>query len=185
LLTEQLARALTAARLSASSKELGDIRRDKLVARWFVGDPEACKALAEEMTADQLRIFSVDALAACCTVVGGTPSPVLQIVTIGRENPRLIRGACDAVQDLRLAAEAGSQAVTPPVRVLRVAESAARVIYNSTTPADPFDARSSEWLFQTLAGLCHAIGGDGRKLLCNQLLDALTAARWSSAPTRD
>jgi hypothetical protein len=162
--------------LRVTPSEVQKIRAAKLSTRWFAGDPEACRMLAGEMTEAQLRIFAVDVLTACCTVATEVPSAVLQVVEAGRSAPGSARVAFEAVRELRPAAEI-SQPVTLDARLLRVAESAARVVYNSTNPDDRFERASGEWLFQTSSSLYCALPNDVRQQLGKQLSQALTRAK--------
>lgn len=67
--------------------------------------------------------------------------------SLARARWRVVARTCD---------ECCHQQSQPTSRTFRRAGRAA--------PADPFDARSSEWLFQTLAGLCQALGAGGREV---------------------
>jgi hypothetical protein len=176
MLEQQLRRVLESTRQGGGSPvDVRSIRLSKLESRWLTGDPETCRALAAEMTQPQLRLFAVDALSACCAVAANVPSPVLRVIEAGRSAPGSARVAFGAVHELRLAAEV-SQAVTLDARLLRVAESAARVIYNSTMPDGAFERASDEWLLQAAAGFHYASPTEFREQLGERLRQALAAA---------
>lgn len=175
-LAQQLRRVLETTRPTATTAAAArTIQLAKLKSRWLVGEPEACSALAQEMTASQLRLFAVDALAACCTATAKVPPAVVQVLDAGCSAPSSTRIAFDVVRELRLAAES-TQGVTLDARLLRVAESAARVIYNSTGPDDAFDPASGEWLFQVSASFLYAAPDGVREQLGQRLLHALAKA---------
>lgn len=179
-LTRQLLHALASTTsLPRSKQELEAVRREKLLARWAVGDPATCKALVAGMTDEQLRTFAVEALAAACAAIGGTPPAVLKVIDVGRDAPHLARAAFDSVRELSSRTEAEAHPWAPATRVLRLAAIAAQVIYNSSKPQDPFEPAPGQWLLGTAAALPPALPPPDRQTLTEQLWLAVERA---SAP---
>jgi len=126
-------------------------RTDDLRNRWLSADLAACGTLASRLSGSELARFAGDGLASCCNALPSVPSEILGVVKIGRGDWSRGHAAFDAVRHLTLDAEARRAPKTPAYLLLFVAENAARVIYNATTPGDPFDDDSGAWLVLTMA----------------------------------
>jgi hypothetical protein len=146
--------------------------------RWLAGEQAACRELAETLSFVASRGFAVEALMACCDALGDVPAAaVRRVIAVGRENPSSGHEAFSAVRTLTLAAEAARTQLSPTSKILYCAENAAKVIYNATHPADPFDLDSGEALFASLATFCCALPPSRGAALSERLLLAFRKAR--------
>lgn len=127
-----------------------------LEAGWREGKPSACEELSAKLTLRALASFGVEALTACCGTIVDVPPAVSRVVDVGRNSPHLGHDAFSAVRELTLAADA--KLSTPPMKacLLNVAECAAKAVYNSTGPSDPFDLETGQRLFVAIAAFGRA-----------------------------
>jgi hypothetical protein len=132
-----------------------DLRR-----AWHREDLAACSDLAVGLSADALAIFAGAALKACLAELPG-PQELSAIAEVGKDRRRWSEAhlAFDAARDLTLKYEESTPSTDDPNYVLLfVAENAARVIYNATSPSDPFDDDSATWLLRSLARFVRVTG---------------------------
>lgn len=126
---------------------------DDLRQGWLRENREACAALAAQLSCQAKPIFASEALAACLDAVPGHDE-LSQVVRIGQDRGRWAEAhlAFNSVRTLTLKSERETQDSSDPHYViLFVAENAAKVIYNATSPPDPFDDDSAAWLLLVLA----------------------------------
>lgn len=133
---------------------------DELRTEWMNCSPEAYTAMANKLPRKSRARFAAVALEFCLDRLPGQ-AQLFDIVRIGK-NPEHWDQAHVAFDRLRrdvtLKYEAQSpRSDDPCYALLFVGENAARVIYNATSPADPFDDDSAEWLFRVLANLAKVL----------------------------
>lgn len=133
---------------------------DELMRRWLGEDFSSCALLAEMISQNARTTLATMALEECL-IVTSAPNEVHAVVHIGK-HPELwstAHRAFDAVRDLTLRYEQTSHGMhSAYYALLFVAENAARVIYNATSPPDPFDDDSAAWLLMCLAQLVNQTG---------------------------
>lgn len=133
---------------------------DELRLEWMNYSPEAYTTMANKLPKKFRARFAAVALECCLDRMPGQ-AQLFDIVRI-RKNPERWDQAHLAFEGLRrdvtLKYEAQSlRSDDPCYALLFVGENAARVIYNATAPADPFDDDSVEWLFRVLADLAKVL----------------------------
>jgi hypothetical protein len=134
---------------------LEDLRRE-----WTRMNRTACALLAARLPVEARPRFATTALDVCLRSLSG-PTAVSEVVRVGGDPKRWSEAhvAFDAVRSLTLECEKRVRpSRDPQYCLLFVGENAARLIYNATSPPDPFDADSTEWLFITLANFLDAVG---------------------------
>ncbi len=132
---------------------------EELRQKWMNYSPEAYKAMANQLPKRACARFAAVALEYCLERLPGQ-AQLFDIVRIGKDPERWDQAhlAFDALRDVTLKCEARTPASDDPgYALLFVGENAAKVIYNATSPVDPFDDDSAEWLFRVLADLAQIL----------------------------
>lgn len=95
--------------------------------------------------------WAANVLNCCCEQVASAPQAVLRILELSdnAENWSKAHDAFSAVRSLTLTAEQNSDAERRGKLLLYVAENAAKVVYNASGSAAPFDADSGAWLVRS------------------------------------
>jgi hypothetical protein len=122
---------------------------------WLKENLASCATLAAKLAVERQPAFAAAALAACLVAVNG-PEQLYDVVRIGEEPGRWSQAhlAFDTVRVLTLQSErCNATSQDPAYMLLFVAENSARVIYNASSPPDPFDEDSAAWLLLVLAQL--------------------------------
>lgn len=154
-------------------------------ARWLAGEPTVCAELAAALTLNALKDFAVDSLLACCSAIPHVPVAVRSVVEVGREAPHMAHEAFSGVRALTLAADAKPSIAFPEIKILEVAENAAKAIYNSTHPSDPFDLEAGERLLVALAAFYRALPASSGAALSERISQSLRNARALVPPGED
>jgi hypothetical protein len=153
--------------------------------RWLAGEPAACAEMAAALTLAALKDFAVESLVVCCNAVAQVPVAVRRVLEVGRDAPHKAHGAFSGVRELTLAADAKPALAFQELELLEVAEQAAKAIYNSTNPSDPFDLETGERLLAASAAFYRALPETTSATFSEQLLRALRSARASVPPGED
>jgi len=152
---------------------------DELRQGWMNYSPEAYTAMANKLPRKSRARFAAVALECCLDRLPGQ-AQLFDIVRIGKNPERWDQAhlAFDRLRrDVTLKYEAHSpRSDDPCYALLFVGENAARVIYNATAPADPFDDDSVEWFFRVLADLAKVLNDqDLADRIWQQFLETLEA----------
>lgn len=138
--------------------------------RWLWGKFEDCVATASEIDCSALAALATNGLSICCNITSNPPREVIQVIRTGCGKWRDAHAAFDAVRELTLKAEQHPRANNDVEQLLLyVAENAARVIYNASTPDDPFDVDSMAWLLSTMALMVQSLESPLREELARRL----------------
>ena len=119
---------------------------------------DASATHVKALTAQQLAEVATCGLAACCATIDCKEKEVLDVVAVGSQPSKWTRGheAFDQVRVRTLEVErdllvSPKSETSPGYLLLFVAENAARLLYNATSPVDPFDADSGSSFFRSLS----------------------------------
>jgi hypothetical protein len=132
-----------------------------LIGRWRQGDLAACERLVDGISPEVCAHFATHVLELCAATTQNAPGPVDGVIQAGQKNWGVGHRAFDAVRDLVLQIEhAGEESRESGFLLLFVAENAARVIYNASSPADPFDDDSPAYFMAAVSDFMRASGSD-------------------------
>lgn len=118
---------------------------------WESGKPlEAGRIIVELLPTSAATVaWAGHILAECCQSVDVVPSEVQAVLTLTKDESMWRRGHAvfDLLRSLTLRVEHGEERVPATTQgLLYVAENTAKVAYNASSPADPFDADSASWI---------------------------------------
>jgi hypothetical protein len=125
-----------------------------LKTRWQQGEMNACESIASQIR--QLGITDVfgEIFTACCKTVDNLPNEVRRLIEISkhREDWNKAHSAFGALRKLTIKLESdGAKEDNAEFVLLFVSENFAKLMYNTTSPDDPFDDDSESWFFLTVA----------------------------------
>jgi hypothetical protein len=119
-------------------------------ALWDAGKSlEAGRVLFEAMPAEERPSWAGTILQFCCDHAPTVPAEVAAVLELTRKRSEWHRGhkVFDALRRLTLRIERNEVPADTMLRgIVGVAENVAKVTYNATSPADPFDADSGWWI---------------------------------------
>ncbi len=138
------------------------------VQEWISGGQAASEKLAALMDRSTLAYAATEGLAICCEAITRPAPEVLAVVEAGRTNWAQGHDAFDAVRALTIMTEQ-SQQEEPAFLILYVAENAAKVIYNASSPDDPFDDDSGAWFFMCVSHFLRSLDDVCREKLTHAL----------------
>jgi hypothetical protein len=119
-------------------------------ALWDAGKAlQAGRILFEAMPEQERPVWAGDILRFCCNYSSTVPAEVAAVLDLTRCNSEWHRGheVFDTLRRLTLRIERDQVAADTITRgIIGVAENVAKVVYNATSPGDPFDAESGWWI---------------------------------------
>lgn len=141
-------------------------------------DYGACERISHAMAAEALIKVGVAALEISHSTPGLITPETSRLVQIANDRSRWTEGheVFDALRRRTLLVESEGESrsdreYSPMLLHLLMAENLARIIYNFTTPDDPFDNDSAAWFVLTLAEVSTAI--DQKEIIRSLLSRAL------------